>query len=83
MKTYRIPPKFYFDHRARACGETGKVIKATKTYLIVELDQLAYEDLLSDALYYVEIADTLSPAMPSLINSARATIKALTNKENN
>ena len=82
MKTYKIPPKFYLDHRARGCGDSGKVLKATKTYLIVELDQLAYDDLLSDALYYVEIADTLSPAMPSLIASARAIIKQLT-KENN
>jgi hypothetical protein len=79
--TYKIPPRFYLDHVARGCGETGKIVRSTNNSLTVELDTQALDDLLSDALYYVECADTFDPPIPGLIASARATIKKL--KENN
>jgi hypothetical protein len=78
--TYRIPPRFYLDHLARSCGDSGKIVKQSTTYLIVELDTVALDDLISDALYYVECADTFDPPMTGLIASARATLKAI--KEN-
>ena len=76
-KTYKIPPRFYLDHLARGCGESGKVIRTTKNHLIVELDAVALDDLLTDALYYVECADTFDPPITGLIASARATVKAI------
>jgi hypothetical protein len=75
MKSYKIPPRFYLDHIARGCGETGKIVRSTKNYLIVELDRQALEDLTSDALYYIECADTFDPPLTGLISSARATLK--------
>lgn len=75
--TYKIPPRFYLDHLARDCGKSGKVVRSTKNYLIVELDYQALDDLLTDALYYVECADTFDPPLTGLISSARATINAL------
>jgi hypothetical protein len=74
-KTYKIPPRFYLDHIARGCGETGKILHSTKNYLLVELDRQALEDLTSDALYYIECADTFDPPLTGLISSARATLK--------
>ena len=76
-KTYTLPPRFYLDHVARDCGNSGKVVRSTKNYLIVELDSIALDDLLTDALYYVECADTFDPPMPALIASAKATIKRI------
>ena len=76
-KTYRIPPRFYLDHVARGCGETGKIVHSTKNYLIVELDRQALDDLTSDALYYVECADTFDPPLTGLISSARATLRRI------
>ena len=49
--TYKLPPRFYLDHIARDCGKSGKVVRSTKNYIIVELDADALDDLLSDALY--------------------------------
>ena len=77
---YKIPPRFYFDHLSRECGKSGKIVRSTKNYLIVELDDIALNDLLSDASYYSESGDISDPSIRGLITSARATIKAL-NKE--
>ena len=79
-QTYRIPPRFYLDHLARDCGKGGKIIKQCGKYIIVDLDTVALDDLTSDALYYIECADTFDPPMTGLIASARATLKAI--KEN-
>ena len=76
-QTYRIPPRFYLDHLARDCGNSGKIIKQCAAYLIVELDTVALDDLTSDALYYIECADNFDPPMTGLIASARATLKAI------
>lgn len=76
-KAYKLPPRFYLDHVARDCGKSGKVVHSTKNYLIVELDSVALDDLLTDALYYVECADTFDPPLNGLVASAKATIKAI------
>jgi hypothetical protein len=75
--TYKLPPRFYLDHIARDCGQSGKVVRSTRNYIIVELDTNALDDLLTDALYYVECADTFDPPIPGLIASARATINRI------
>lgn len=75
--THKIPPRFYLDHIARDCGKSGKVVRSNKKYIIVELDAEALDDLLTDALYYIECADTFCPPMPALVASAKATINAI------
>ena len=75
--TLRIPPVFYLDHLARECGKSGKIIRSGKSYLIVELDDAALDDLMSDASYYVECADTFDPSIRGLVFSARATLRAI------
>ena len=77
MKTYKIPPRFYLDHLARDCGKSGKIVKQNNKHIIVELDVIALDDLVSDALYYIECADTFDPPITGLIASARATLKAI------
>ena len=77
MKTYKIPPRFYLDHLARDCGKSGKIVKQNSKHIIVELDVIALDDLVSDALYYIECADTFDPPITGLIASARATLKAI------
>jgi hypothetical protein len=73
---YKIPPRFYFDHLARECGKSGKIVRSANNYLIVDLDDVALSDLLSDANYYAENGD-MSPELRGLTLSARATIKAI------
>ena len=73
---YKIPPRFYFDHLARECGNSGKIVRSTKNYLIVDLDDIALSDLLDDANYYAENGD-MSADLRGITLSARATIKAI------
>jgi hypothetical protein len=51
-RTITIGRKFYDDHRLRDCGETGIVLRATKTTVTVQLDEEAWDDLYSDAKFY-------------------------------
>lgn len=74
---YKIPPRFYFDHLARECGKSGKIVSSAKNYLIVELDDIALSDLLSDASYYSESNDISDPSIRGLVTSARATLRAI------
>jgi hypothetical protein len=76
----KLPKKFYADHRARECGQTGKIVSSTKNYYIVELDQIALDDLIGDALYYIECADMFDPRLPALVSSAKATLRAINNQ---
>jgi len=79
-RTIKIPPRFYQDHRTRDCGQSGRVIKWAKTYVLVELDQEAWDDLYSDADYYgADNSDGWfdSPGMKGIITSARATLRVM------
>lgn len=51
--TVTVPRMFYKDHLNRDCGQTGKVIKETKTTMTVSLDEEAWIDLYGDADYYI------------------------------
>ena len=79
MKTYKIPPRFYLDHLARDCGTTGKIVRSTKNYLIVQLDDIALDDLLGDARFYSseDMRGAFDPSLTGLIASARATLRAI------
>ena len=82
MKTYKIPPVFYLDHIARDCGKSGKIVRSAKQYLIVELDDIALDDLYSDASYYSECSDQFDFDNQGLCKSATATVRALNNQLN-
>ena len=72
----KVPPRFYWDHVYRDLPG-GTVVSETKRYVRVDLSQDEFEELLSDALHY---AYHMAPAgfeEWGLIQSARATVKAL------
>lgn len=73
----KVPAKFYLDHRARECGESGKLVSSTNNYVIVELDSIALEDLLSDAIYYASLSREDFQENKGVCLSARATVKAI------
>jgi len=52
-----IASEFYSDHSARECGQTGKVVNQNKAKITILLDAEAWDDLYSDALYYVDYLD--------------------------
>ena len=68
------------DHRARECGATGELVSSTKNYVIVELDSIALEDLVSDATYYASLSREDFRENKGVCLSARATLKAITNQ---
>ncbi len=79
LKTYRLPPKFYFDHIYRDLPEEGisSVVSRSKTQVFVEMDAAAYDDLRGDADYYSDSDIAKEMGMPGLAASARSTVKAL------
>ena len=56
--TVAVPWTFYKDHLNRGCGQTAKVIQETVKTFLVELDQEAWTDLVSDAEYYESFVGT-------------------------
>lgn len=86
MRTFKIPKVFFFDHLNRDCTVAkrviendsleGVVIKETKQYIWVQLNDSELSDFLSDCDYYSSIAD-FDPCVRGLCLSARATLKAL------
>lgn len=71
--TIAVPTAFYDDHKSRDRGETGQRVTARK----VELDSVAYDDLLSDARYYSNSYIARDMGQPGLSASARATVQKL------
>jgi hypothetical protein len=69
-----VPTAFYDDHKSRDRGETGRRVTARK----VELDSVAYDDLLSDARYYSDPYVCRDMGRSGLAASARATVAKLT-----
>lgn len=82
MTTYKVPSMFLNDHLNRCddCYDYPiKVISKGKLLSSVQLDEKTYQDLLSDAQVYAELRHNEEYSeMPSLINSAIATLKRLT-----
>jgi hypothetical protein len=76
----KLPAKFYLDHRARDCGQSGKIVRSTQNYVIVELDAIALDDLLSDADYYASLRENDFQENKGVCLSARATVKAINNQ---
>ncbi len=79
MKNYRIPKRFYFDHVARGLA-TGKIIRQTKTHVIIELDAASMLELLDDARFYADasyIVEMMGREYLGLSKSALSTVKVL------
>ena len=77
---YRLPPRFYTDHRSRDCGQTGIVLKQTSKFVEVVLDDTAIADLRSDADYYVHEgvgSNGMDREFLGLVSIAAATLRAL------
>lgn len=74
--TIKLPPAFYNDHVSRDLP-SGTVLKETKSYVLVELDDVAFADLLSDAEYYDSERQAFGFEFAGLCRSAAATAKRL------
>ena len=73
----KVPAKFYLDHRARGCGEGGKIVHSTNNYIMVELDSVALDDLIGDADYYASLQGADFQENKGVCLSARATVTAI------
>jgi len=74
---------FYSDHVARDCGQSGIVIKETKTRTTILLDAMAWDDLYSDALYYIDLLDEkdLDPETYAFARSALRVLRVMDKHE--
>lgn len=79
MKQYKVPKKFYEDHRSRDLL-SGSVVNTTKTHYVIELDDAAYNEMLEDAKFYSDLSyviELMGKQYLGLARSAQATVKAL------
>lgn len=77
MKTYRLPPAFYWDHTYRDLP-AGRVVRETKAHVYVELDGETWDELRSDAIHYAyAMVSAGFDGGFGLASSARATLKVL------
>ena len=81
-KSYRVAPKFVWDHWARDCGENDVLRTEGKYVLTVWLDQEGWDDMLSDADYYWDCRDEIIAGVPysymrTLCDSAKRVADAL------
>ena len=82
IKTYRLAPLFVWDHWSRALPEADDAISdrvvETKRQMVVELNELGYDELLSDARYYAtEMVAAGFTEGRGLCRSAAAVVRAL------
>jgi hypothetical protein len=85
MRRLTLPGIFWRDHYDRCSDHDGEriVIRDNGRRAIVELDNQALADLKSDAEHYSDGVDFCGEkaAYRSLINSARATVRALARQQ--
>jgi hypothetical protein len=86
IKIYRLPPVFYGDHVARALPENEQAVSRyadaaehplRNHRVAVELDELGFDELRSDADYYATSMRSAGYDDQGVIASARATVRAL------
>ena len=80
MNLYKVPNTFYRDHHNRDCGDATQVVKSNKIYSYVALTNKTYDDLLSDADYYIKCGNEMGSDYKRLVASARSTKKVLVNQ---
>ena len=71
----KLPPIFYYDHRDRDLP-SGKILKETRTYVMVELTLDELDEIKSDASYYWDMRDEMTD-LRSITSSAGATLRAI------
>ncbi len=73
----RIPSRFYYDHKDRdlPAGEAIKDYANGQTLIRATESEIA--EILDDAEFYVEIAPELDSSYFGLIQSAKATVRAI------
>lgn len=76
MKEFKLPPRFYTDHRSRDCGETGVIVRELRGHIVARLDTEALKDLIDDAVYYSD-SRQFDFETRGICLSAQATLKAL------
>jgi hypothetical protein len=75
-----VPRIFWEDHAIeRSCSPDAIIIRTTARTVVVDLTDDDLDDLRSDAEYYVDGVDFCGEreAWRSLINSAKATVRAI------
>ena len=77
--TYLLPSVFYTDHRMRDLPEEGESVEVGMSgkRVKVRMDEEAFRDLYSDALYYSDSGIAADMGLPSLARSAERTLAAL------
>jgi hypothetical protein len=77
----RIPKRFYNDHVARDLKAPAVIRKTKQHYIIDATPSSAFDELLSDALFYADGDasgfDMSDPDIRGIVASARATARAL------
>jgi len=80
MSRIRIPFRFYQDHQERDLDTPVNYAKS-KSYVIIDSDDPALPELISDAEYYASDDGCVDPVMwegwRGVVLSARATLKAI------
>lgn len=74
----KLPKRFFDDHSERDF-ETPTIIKETKSHYWVDKHDPNMDELISDANYYVDMADmgAWDRYLFGIVQSARATLKAI------
>ena len=79
VKRVTIPALFYRDHLSRECGQSGKIVGVLGTRIMVDLDEAAFQDLLSDADCYADFKNSREDYRNnrSVVDSAIRTLAVL------
>lgn len=78
LHEYRLPPKFYDDHRARDLPEEGTSEEVSRPRsVVVRMDEAAFRDLYSDADHYSDSDIAREMGNRGLAASALLTLAAL------
>lgn len=80
---YRLPPRFVEDMVDRELLPESVIVRQTKSYAIVDLDEAQLSEVRKDAEFYVSEASYFvdDPYVRGLVASARATLRALAKAE--
>lgn len=74
---YKVSKVFVYDHIERDLLSPDAIVKVLKQYLILELTDEQYFELLDDADYYADGGGSLDPWYNGLVASAKAVRRQL------
>jgi hypothetical protein len=73
----RIPSRFYYDHKNRDLPSGEAIKDYANGQTLIRATQSEITEILDDANFYIEIASDLEPEYFGLIQSAKATVRAI------